>query len=58
MFTGSSLVDIYNAKCGSLEDAWRVFIVRHDAIPQCRLLDCDDVGTCEAWERMGVIRTI
>ncbi len=58
MFTESSLVDIYNAKCGSLEDAWGVFIVRHDAIPQCGLLDCNDIWTCEAWQRMGAIRTI
>jgi pentatricopeptide repeat protein len=44
VFVGSSLVDVY-AKCGSIEDAQRVFHKMPHA--QCCLLECNDLGTCE-----------
>jgi pentatricopeptide repeat protein len=44
VFVGSSLIDMY-AKCGSVEDAWRVFnrMPRHDC------LDCHAWSLCHAW---------
>jgi pentatricopeptide repeat protein len=45
-FVGSSLVDMY-AKCGSIEDAWRVFdkMLTHD------VFSWNAIGICEMWVR-------
>jgi pentatricopeptide repeat protein len=41
----NSLVDMY-AKCGSIEDAWRVF---NNAILKCGHLECHTWRMCHAW---------
>jgi pentatricopeptide repeat protein len=48
VFVGSSLVDMY-AKCGSIEDAWRVF----NKMPsqKCAHWEDHDIRTCEMWAR-------
>jgi pentatricopeptide repeat protein len=47
-YVGSSLVDVY-AKCGSIEDAWRVF----NRMPECNVVawSAMSFGTCEVWPR-------
>ncbi len=47
-YVGSSLVDMYS-KCGSIEDAWRVF----NRMPECNVVawSAMSFGTCEVWPR-------
>ncbi len=54
-YVGSSLVDMYS-KCGSIEDAWRVF----NRMPECNVVawSAMSFGTCEVWPRpegIGII---
>jgi pentatricopeptide repeat protein len=46
VLVSSSLIDMY-AKCGSIEDAWRVF----NEMPTCDVVTWHDCGTCELWVR-------
>ncbi len=46
VFVSSNLIDLY-AKCGSMEDARRVF--NKNTRAQCSLLDSHAQGLCHAW---------
>ncbi len=49
VFVGCSLVDMY-AKCGSIEDAWRVFNkMPSQDISRCGCLECHTWRMCHAW---------
>jgi pentatricopeptide repeat protein len=54
VFVRNSLVDMY-AKCGSMEDAGKVF----NKMPLRNVVSwTDDIGTCEVWARAEGIGTI